>query len=115
MSDNARRHLVMVCQNRSCLRNGSDQILAKFQEHQSAKIMVSGCECQGQCGSGPTVRVMPGDTWYCQVQPADVDRIVDQHLEGGQLVEELLHPRIHQTQAAYADLAAQYQAFIQSD
>ncbi|MEL6381274.1 MAG: (2Fe-2S) ferredoxin domain-containing protein [Cyanobacteria bacterium J06626_18] len=115
MSDRAQRHLVTICQNRSCLRNGSDQVLAKFQDHQSAKIMVSGCECQGQCGSGPTVRVMPGDTWYCQVKPEDVEGIVEEHLGSGKPVDRLLHPRIHQTQSAYANLAAQYQAFIQEE
>ncbi|NER85344.1 MAG: (2Fe-2S) ferredoxin domain-containing protein, partial [Leptolyngbya sp. SIO1D8] len=82
MSDNTQRYLVTVCQNRSCVRSGSDQVLAKFQEHQSNHIMISGCECQGQCGSGPTVRVMPGDTWYCRVKPEDVDIIVDEHLHG---------------------------------
>lgn len=115
MSDNAHRYLVTVCQNRSCLRSGSDQVLEKFQEHQSANFMVSGCECQGQCGSGPTVRVVPGNVWYCQVTPEDVNTIVDEHLEGGEPVERLLHPRMHQTQATYANLAAQYQAFIQED
>ena len=115
MSDNARRHLVTVCQHRSCLRNGADKVLAKFQEHQSKQLIVSGCECQGQCGSGPTVRVMPGDAWYCQVKPEDVNKIVDEHLEGGKPIERLLHPRMHQTQSAYAHLADQYQAFIQEN
>ncbi|MBE7381324.1 MAG: (2Fe-2S) ferredoxin domain-containing protein [Leptolyngbya sp. SIO1E4] len=115
MSDSAQRYLVTICQHRSCMRSGSDQVLAKFQEHQSINVMISGCECQGQCGSGPTVRVMPGDTWYCRVQPEDVDTIVDEHLNGGKPVERLLHPRIHQTHSAYANLAAQYQAFTQED
>ena len=113
MSNNAQHYLVTVCQYRSCQRNGSEQVLAKFQEHQSAKAMISGCECQGQCGSGPTVRVMPGNIWYCQVKPEDVDTIVNEHLNAGQPVERLLNPRMHQTQSAYAHLAAQYQAFIQ--
>lgn len=59
---------------------------------------------------------MPDNVWYCQVQPEDVDTIVQSHLTtAGAPVERLLNPRIHQTQSAYANLAAQYQAFIQSD
>ncbi|MEM8603788.1 MAG: (2Fe-2S) ferredoxin domain-containing protein [Cyanobacteria bacterium P01_F01_bin.86] len=113
MPDKIQRQLVTVCQNRSCLRSGADEVLAKFQEYQSAHLLVSGCECQGQCGSGPTVRVMPGDIWYCRVKSEDVSIIVDEHLQQGKPVERLLHPRIHQTQSAYANLAAQYQAFTQ--
>ncbi len=83
--------------------------------HQTANVMVSGCECQGQCGSGPTVRVMPGNSWYCRVTPEDVEAIVQEHFQTGQPVERLLNPRLHPTEATYANLAAQYQAFIQQD
>lgn len=114
MSEARQRYLVSVCQHRSCVRNGSEQVLAAFQQHQSDRVLVSGCECQGQCGSGPTVRVMPANVWYCQVKSDDVVTIVEQHLtEGGQPVAALLNPRFHQSQSAYAHLAAQYQAFIQ--
>ena len=114
MSEARQRYLVTICQHRSCARNGSEQVLAAFQQQQPDRVMVSGCECQGQCGSGPTVRVMPANVWYCQVKPEDVTTIIEQHLtEGGEPVEALLNPRFHQSQSAYANLAAQYQAFIQ--
>ena len=107
-------YFVTVCQHRSCSRNGAAAVLTQFQQYQSEAIHVSGSECQGQCGSGPTVRVLPGDVWYRQVTPADVSTIVEEHLvPGGQPVERLLNPRLHLTLAAYANLAAQYQAFIQ--
>lgn len=77
--------------------------------------MISGSECQGQCGSGPTVRVNPGNFWYSQVRPEDVSQIVEEHLKGGQPVEALLNPRIHQTQSAYAALADQYQTFLETE
>lgn len=116
MSNPAKRYLVTVCQHRSCVRNGSEDVLAAFQRHPSAPVMVSSCECQGQCGSGPTVKVMPDNTWYCQVTPDDVDEIIETHLQpDGHPVERLLNPRIHQSQSTYANLAAQYQAFIQQD
>jgi len=115
MADGVRRYLVTICQHRSCVRNGSEQVLERFQAQPIPNVMVSGCECQGQCGSGPTVRVMPGDIWYRQVTPEDVDTIVDEHLTQGKPVERLLNPRFHPTQDTYANLAAQYQAFIQED
>ncbi len=116
MSDVAQRYLIAVCQHRSCVRNGSASVLASFAEHQSDRLRVSACECQGQCGSGPTVKVMPGNVWYCQVKPEDVAEIVAKHLSaGGKPVERLLNRRLHPTPETYANLAAQYQAFLQQN
>lgn len=115
MPPSRQRYLVSVCQHRSCSRSGSEAVLKAFQRHQSATLMVNGCECQGQCGSGPTVRVMPDDTWYCRVQPEDVDTIVENHLvPDGKPVESLQNPRMHPSPSAYANLAAQYEAYSQS-
>ena len=112
MSNHAKRYLVTICQYRSCSRNGAEQVLAAFQQCAPDNVMVSGCECQGQCGSGPTVRIMPENTWYCQVNVEDVEIIMETHLKlDAQPVQRLLNPRIHQTQSAYTHLAAQYEAF----
>ncbi|MGF1460202.1 MAG: ferredoxin [Leptolyngbyaceae cyanobacterium] len=116
MAASPQRYLVTVCQHRSCARNGSMAVLAAFRQHQLASLLVSACECQGQCGSGPTVKVMPDNVWYCRVQPEDVKTIVEQHLvPDGTPVDSLLNQRIHQPQSAYANLAAQYQSFIQAE
>jgi (2Fe-2S) ferredoxin len=112
---NVRRYLVTVCQHRSCARNGAEQVLAKLQAQAPDSVRVSGCECQGQCGAGPTVRVTPGNVWYCQVKEEDVEAIATEHLASGTPVQRLLNPRMHSTQDAYADLAARYRAFVQED
>ncbi|MFE4106513.1 (2Fe-2S) ferredoxin domain-containing protein [Almyronema epifaneia] len=106
ISDSATRSLpqrrcVLVCQNRSCLRSDSDQVLAAFQAQTELPIFVSPSQCLGQCGSGPTVKVMPDDTWYCRVKVADVAEIVAQHLHQNQPVKRLLHPRFHLQYEAY--------------
>jgi (2Fe-2S) ferredoxin len=93
------RWLVQVCRHRSCDRGGSEQVLAAFQQHQSAHILVAESDCMGQCSAGPTVKVMPGHTWYCQVAPEDVPKIVEQHLEKGVPVRDRLHPRFHPADA----------------
>ncbi|WP_228041199.1 ferredoxin [Nodosilinea sp. LEGE 07088] len=94
-SQRPQRWLVQVCRHRSCDRGGSEQVLAAFRQHQSSTILVTESECMGQCSAGPTVQVMPGNTWYCRVTAADVPRIVEQHLQGGELVRDRLHPRFH--------------------
>lgn len=90
-----RRWLVQVCQHRSCQHNGSVAVLQAFQRHQSSQILVAATGCLGQCSSGPTVRIMGDDTWYCQVTPEDVPLIVTQHLDQGKRVRSRLHPRFH--------------------
>ncbi len=86
---------VLVCQHTSCRAAGAAAVLAAFESSIVAGFTVKGCGCQGQCSSGPTVRIIPEETWYCRVQPSDVSIIVEQHLIGGKPVEDKLHPRIH--------------------
>lgn len=86
---------ILVCQHRSCTQQGSARTLKAFEEDAPSDFTVEGSECLGQCSSGPTVRVTSDETWYCQVQPEDVAKIVEQHLKGGAPVEEKLNPRIH--------------------
>lgn len=94
--DEHKERCVIVCQYRSCLLNGSAEVLETFQSAELPEgVRVEGSGCQGQCSSGPTVRITPEETWYCRVHPADVPVIVEQHLKGGEPVEEKLNPRIH--------------------
>ncbi len=86
---------VFVCQYRSCLANGSAEVLAAFEAADTNGFRVMGTGCQGQCTSGPTVRIVPEETWYWRVKPSDVPVIVEQHLKGGKQVEEKLNTRIH--------------------
>jgi (2Fe-2S) ferredoxin len=86
---------VLICQYTNCRANGSAEVLARFLEYSRADVKVSGSECQGQCNTGPTVRVLPEEVWYCRVTPRDVPAIVQQHLEQGSPVKALLNPRMH--------------------
>ncbi len=84
-----------MCQHRSCQRNNSEQVLAELQAQAPVGVFISPSDCMGQCSSGPTVKVSPDVTWYCQVTPEDVSDIVDEHLLGDRPVKRLLHPRFH--------------------
>lgn len=89
------RRCVLVCQYRSCSRHGAAEVLTAFQQAVPPGVFVTGSDCMGQCASGPTVRVMPEDIWYCHLTPADVPVVVQQHLYHDQPVAKLLHPRFH--------------------
>lgn len=86
---------VLVCQYVNCCSNGSKQVLEEFQSHPVPGVEVIPVGCQGQCNMGPTVRVLPDETWYCRVKVEDVAIIIEHHLKGGEMVTHLLHPRMH--------------------
>lgn len=71
---------VLVCQNKTCSKQGSAQVLETFQQQAPADSEVKASGCLGQCGSGPTVLILPKQTWCLHVQPRAVASIVKQHL-----------------------------------
>ncbi len=92
----SQKRCVLVCQNTSCLNNGSKEVLALFENSNLPEdVTIVAAECQGQCSVGPTVRIIPEETWYCRVTATDVPIIVKQDLHGGERVNHKLHPRIH--------------------
>lgn len=52
------------------------------------RVRVNHAGCFGQCGHGPMVVVYPEDTWYHAITPDKAQRIFDEHLVGGQAIEE---------------------------
>ncbi|MCS6813197.1 MAG: (2Fe-2S) ferredoxin domain-containing protein [Cyanobacteria bacterium] len=89
------QQIVRVCQHTTCQNNGSKATLAAFLSQAPAGVVVTGTDCLGLCNMGPSVYVEPDSTWYCRVRAEDVSTIVQCHLNDGQPVQELLHPRYH--------------------
>lgn len=78
MSDRSAKQ-VLVCQNRTCRKQGSAEVLAAFQAASVADVTVKGTGCFGQCGKGPMVIILPEEVWYDWVHPDEVSTIVEQH------------------------------------
>ncbi len=86
---------VLVCSGTACTSSASqavrEELLHQLQKHnleERVKVIKTGCF--GFCQRGPIVVVQPDNVFYCQVERKDVNKLVEKHLIGGQIVEELL-------------------------
>lgn len=78
-----------------CHSKGSVGLVNRFMEEiedrdLSGEVMLTNTGCFGICDKGPIVVVYPEGTWYGNVTEDDVETICERHLEGGQVVRELM-------------------------
>ena len=53
------------------------------------KVRVNQAGCLDRCEEGPCVVVYPDAVWYTYVDQADIDEIIEEHLQHGRVVERL--------------------------
>ncbi|MEA3522328.1 MAG: (2Fe-2S) ferredoxin domain-containing protein [Campylobacterota bacterium] len=64
--------------------------------------------CMNRCNVGPVMLVEPGHVMYTQLDKAKIDRIIDEHIVGGNIVEEyVIDPELWDDAISPADMAAQ--------
>jgi (2Fe-2S) ferredoxin len=86
---------VLVCQHRTCTKDGAGAVLATLQESEITNVTVEGCGCLGLCGSGPMVVVLPDNVYYWHVTPKKAQVIIKNHLLGNASIPFMMHPRLH--------------------
>jgi (2Fe-2S) ferredoxin len=97
------RHHIFVCtssrangqQKGFCHSKEGVDIMSKFMEEIEERsiggeVFLSNTGCLGICEKGPVVVVYPDNVWYGSVTPEDVPVILDEHIEGGKMVDRLL-------------------------
>jgi (2Fe-2S) ferredoxin len=86
---------VLVCNHRTCTKDGADKVLETFQKQEITNVTVEACGCLGLCGSGPMVLVLPDNVYYWQVTPKKAQAIIETHLLGNVIIPSIMHPRLH--------------------
>jgi len=89
------KHL-LVCVGPRCTEGESEILFqrlgARLKELQldegSFRVKRTRCSCFAVCKSGPILVVHPDGTWYCNVTAEVLDRILEEHLQGGKPVQE---------------------------
>ena len=56
------------------------------------QVRVNKAGCLDRCSGAPVAVVYPEGTWYTFVDNGDIDEIVEQHLQRGEVVERLVLP-----------------------
>ncbi|MCX7018333.1 MAG: FAD-dependent oxidoreductase [Candidatus Sumerlaeota bacterium] len=93
---NKAKFRLLICAGAGCVSSGC---------HDVRKALVSAIEeaglsndveifetgCVGSCHIGPTLVVQPGGAFYVRLKPDDTQRIVNQHLVRGRVIENLCY------------------------
>jgi (2Fe-2S) ferredoxin len=53
------------------------------------KVRINTAGCLDRCEEGPCIVVYPEAVWYTYVDRADIDEIIEEHLQHGRVVERL--------------------------
>lgn len=87
---------LLICGGTGCRAAESDELKRSLNHwieevgmEDEAQVVFTGCF--GFCEKGPIVKVLPDNTFYVEVTPADAEEIVKEHLVKGRQVARLLY------------------------
>ncbi len=93
------RKEILICSGTGCLSAGSEEIEEKLmdelwkhelEDKYPLTRAIKRTGCMGPCNLGPMIIIRPEDTFYGNLEPSDVERIVEEHLLRDKVVYDLL-------------------------
>jgi len=98
MTDFYKYHL-FFCTNqrdddRDCCQHHDAQALRDYAKQRVKalglkKVRINSAGCLNRCNLGPILVVYPEGIWYQYNSKADIDKIIESHIQKGQIVEHL--------------------------
>ena len=96
------RHVFFCCNQREgnerpCCNNRGASALRDYAKSRvkslglagEGKVRINQAGCLDRCEEGPCIVVYPDAVWYTYVDQADIDEIIEEHLQNGRIVERL--------------------------
>lgn len=95
----AQKRRVLVCLGAPCIRAGAETVWGHLRNEQKRLglrtagegTMSARTSCLGPCNLAPVVQVWPEGTLYGGIDEGGIDRIVERHLQKGEIVEDLAY------------------------
>ena len=76
--------------NASAIKDYAKKRIKALKLSGPGRVRVSGAGCLGRCPEGPCLVIYPEGVWYRYTTEADIDEIIEQHLQKGQVVTRLM-------------------------
>lgn len=90
-----KQNKVFICTGTGCVLSGSEKVKSAFKEEfkkrKISEIDIVQTGCHGFCQQGPIVVIQPEGVFYPRISAENVPQIVEEHLIGGEVVEDLLY------------------------